>query len=1201
MADQDNSRYIRTTRSAEDYSTKTDIGHVYDIPDTYIGSTEPEDRNEILLDLNTKRFFNSNITLCRGIERLFLEILSNAGDNADASRRAGVNPGKIEIEMNQQTIRIKNGGLSIPVVPAKDNPGKLVPDLIFGELRSSSNYDKSVIRMGCGRNGFGAKLTNIFSKLFCVNVGDNINKKLYQGIWKNNMKEGPQSEVTKYTEKDGFVEITWTLDFERFGIQQYPDEAFFLFARYAADFSLTCKIPVTFNGIELNYQNIRDFASLNWSQEECDKALIHYEWNGFTKENPNGVAPDAITKSTNKEKLVSQASKPEHIPVVEMMILDTPDAGMCLSYVNGLLTIHGGVHTKEAFSAISGKILNIINETAEKKKKKDADYKAPKLTVEDLKRHISIILNCRLPDPTYTSQSKTEVAKPKPHIEIPEKLIKTMETWDLITRLYATLESKMYGALNKSNGGKVKHLALEAGEDANDAGTEQSSKCILYLVEGKSAAAYPKKRIIMMQGGKDFGGYYPLRGKFMNVRNANILHVAENKEVKAIKSLIGLREGLDYSMIENLATLRYGYIMICVDADSDGFHIASLLINYFDKFYPGLLKTGRVGILRTPVVRTFDGRGNIIHRFYNNADFERWQNSEEGKTSNQKVIYYKGLGKSDDDEIKDDLTTAPVVTVIYDDQAENSLNLAFDKSNADKRKEWIAKWREISKVDDIIFEGTGINRTQQITGFINRELIDYTKDALFRAIPSMDDGLKRSHRQALYAALKYFKYGRKNELIGVSRFANYAANETNYHHGETSMCETVIKMAQNYIGSNNIPYFEGKGQFGTRSELGDDAASPRYLSMKLPKYATLLYDEELIEAIPKRVVEGDEVEPLYVPAVVPMHLVNGVIGIATGYSTFIPNHNYYEIIDWCKKRIGNSMLATQTAPLKPWYRGFTGSIEFQIYKSNNSVEPEMKTVGDDEVSQERQEEEIAKKPVNNGLSVMVQGKFKIGIGKEKADLEINEIPIGSSILKYRKWLELLVKDKVISDFRDSSTTEIPKFFIKGYVLKNNPNPEYYKNIHLEKSLSLNNITMIDENGYPYKFNNTIEVLEVYSRKMIQLYENVRQNRLKEIGEKISDLTFRIRFIVLVLEGKIVIFKRKKEDILNDMAKQEPSIPDKYLQSVKLYDCTAEEVQKSYDEIYKLQDLFKATQLLKPEDLWMEKLVKLEDYLKKNGF
>jgi hypothetical protein len=170
-------------------------------------------------------------------------------------------------------------------------------------------------------------------------------------------------------------------------------------------------------------------------------------------------------------------------------------------------------------------------------------------------------------------------------VQLPEKTVDVIKNWNIVNRLIMALEAKMHAVLKKTNGGRTKHISLDAGEDANDAGTDKSDKCILYLVEGKSAAAYPKKRIVMSEGGKDFGGYYPLRGKFLNVRNASILSIAENKEVKSIKAMVGLREGLDYTQAENLATLRYGWIMICVDADSDGFHIASLLINYINQFY----------------------------------------------------------------------------------------------------------------------------------------------------------------------------------------------------------------------------------------------------------------------------------------------------------------------------------------------------------------------------------------------------------------------------------------------------------------------------------------------------------------------------------------------------------------------------------------------------------------------------------------
>jgi DNA topoisomerase-2 len=212
--------------------------------------------------------------------------------------------------------------------------------------------------------------------------------------------------------------------------------------------------------------------------------------------------------------------------MMEVMILDTPDAGICLSYVNGMYTMDGGVHVNESYAAIGKEIVEMIHNVH--KSKKDKENRAIRLTVEDISKHISIIINCRLPDPKYTSQSKTRLAGPKPHIVIPEKCIDIIKNWNLVNRLIVALEAKMHVALKKSNGGRVKHISLDAGEDANEAGTDKSENCVLYLVEGKSAAAYPKKRIVMSEGGKDFGGYYPLRGKFLNVRNASILEIAEN-------------------------------------------------------------------------------------------------------------------------------------------------------------------------------------------------------------------------------------------------------------------------------------------------------------------------------------------------------------------------------------------------------------------------------------------------------------------------------------------------------------------------------------------------------------------------------------------------------------------------------------------------------------------------------------------------
>jgi DNA topoisomerase-2 len=1259
--DSSNSRYVRKQRSVEDIDVKTDVQHVYDIPDTYIGSVDPEERYDYLLEMtvdpktnqvSSKKLVYKKISLSRGIERLFLEIISNAGDNADASRRFKINPGSIDVSMVDGWITVRNGGAPIPVQHHPKFPGKYAPDVIFGTLRSSTNYDTNVIRMGCGRNGFGAKLTNIFSKAFQVKIGDSKNKREYTGMWQNNMKDGPHTTVEENYTGENYVQVSWLLDFKRFGLEKYPSEAIGLFARYVADFSFTCKVPVSFNGVQMNYSNIRDYASLLYDEEKCKTAILHYEWPNHDKDHPNGISPFGPRKQ-NVEQAVSLAEKAEHIPLVEMLILDTPDEAKPVSYVNGLMTIDGGVHLNQAFGEISSLVVDSVNSAVEaeiKKKKKNNDgMVVPKITVEDVRQHVSVILNCRLPDPKYNSQSKTKLENPRPHIHIDKSIMKTVERWSLIDRLRAALDAKIMNKLKRTNGTRSKHLSITDGEDANDAGTERSNDCILYLVEGKSASSYPKKRISYSAGGKDLAGWFPLRGKFLNVRNLSLLQVADNKEVKAIKEMIGLREGIDYTKEENLITLRYGYIMITVDADSDGFHIASLLINYFDKFYNGLLKSGRIGLLRTPVVRIKNNKDEIVHRFFSNSEFEKWssKNIIDGKMPKglQRPVYYKGLGTNENEDIKNDLTFAPVVTIFYDEEADTSLFKAFDKTMADSRKEWIAKWREMTNIDDVIFENINGIKKQRVTHFINHELIDYTIDALFRTIPSFDDGLKRSHRQAIFAGLNKFRFGRRNEPLKVAQFAANVAETTNYHHGEMSMCGTITKLAQKFTGSNNLPVFEGRGQFGTRSEMGNDAASPRYIFAIMPDYTPLLYDEEVISIIPRRVIEGEECEPIYLPATIPMHLVNGAMGVATGYSTFIPNHNYYDVINWLKERCMGNLVPNKGKTLKIWYRGFEGTMSLKGEAESESQAATPTSIKDEEEEAyesdnepdnlNREDEMLKASSYRDGRCFISRGNYKItpwDKEKKRVDVIVTELPVGRSILSYKNWLLSLINDKpkdvkkttrakdktedgktkktvkntvndekLILDYRDNSTTEKPNFTIKGVYVPNESAYKYnmHKILQLERPFSLTNLVMIDENGYPQKFKDTSEILEKYYERMIGLYGRVKQQRLIDIRNKMEDLIYRIHFITAVINNKIVVSKRKRADILADMKAYTPSIPDKYLDLVKIAELTEEEVQKSYEEHKKLEELFKKTSEFTAQQLWLEKLESLEAYIKKH--
>ena len=812
-------RKTRTERKTIDYGGLSEIGHVYKRLDMYAGSTTKKLHTNLIYD--DGKLINKEIRTPEAVQRVFLEIISNAGDNVDSSRRAGVDPGRIDITVNSTTIKIKNGGLAIPVekivLEAKgkninvkpykegDENYSWLPAYIFGFLRSSNNYDdENIIRTGAGKNGIGAKLTNILSKKFTVEIEDPDAKLRFTGVWKDNMfmnDETIKPEITVVEDKTiekGFVSIEWDLDFERFKMKKYAIEDLALFCRYAVDYSFACKIITTFNGVEFDYRDINKYALLFFTEEVIETSILKYSWKEIPKDLEKCPDP-TLTKK------IIEARKSEHMPELEVLILDTPDEGKVISYVNGLMTVEDGVHVDCVQDPVIRYVCNLIN--GDKKKAKDkSNVRNGIITARNVKPHVSFIVNAHIMDPDYNSQSKTKLTSPELVMDLEEKKLKKLNDWNLVKRLYAELEAMAFRTATKSDGKKSKHVNIK-GSDANRAGTKESLKCALYIVEGKSAAGYPRKRINFLKGGKNYNGLAILKGKLMNITNANPVQYANNIVFGYVKKMIGLKEGVDYNAKINVNTLRYGFLIVNVDADDDGMHILAHFLNFLREKFPGILQQNMVGYLRTPVIKLLKG-GRIAHRFFTVVDFNKWK--ETNNIKGFEIRYYKGLGTSEDVDIEDDLDNAPTVFCIYDEKSNAGFDLAFHKSNADRRKEWIAKWRDVTQSEDVVSVDmkdimVGKNKlevAQDISQLLNRELINYSVTSLFRAIPSEYDHLKVSQRKALYASLVWFGYNpkAKGKRLKVGRLVYKAADMVQYHHGEKSLIDTFIKMAQEFTG-----------------------------------------------------------------------------------------------------------------------------------------------------------------------------------------------------------------------------------------------------------------------------------------------------------------------------------------------------------------------------------------------------------------
>lgn len=1225
-------KITRTDRKAIHYKGLSATNHVLERPETYIGSPDHHKFNTVIVEDN--KFVNKELDVPQGLLRTFLEIISNSGDNVDSSRRAGVDPGTIRVNADSTTVSVENGGLHIPVKKITlnkvngntnveeyqegDKDWTWLPAFIFGEIRSSNNYDNSVKRTVAGKNGYGSKLTNIFSKRFEVIIEDPDTKLKFKGVWKDNMfnedeTAKPEIEIEKDKSiKKGKVKITWNLDFKRFKLQEYSEDTLKLFKRYTVDFSFTCKVKTFFNDEELDYRNIRSYASLMWSEEQMKNNIVNYIW--------DKNAPESLKTASQKvqESKIMDAKKPEYIPEIEIMIIDTPDSCLNNSYCNGLMTEEGGVHLEAAQEPVFKAISSIVNGEKKRGKKSGAV-----ITTKNIKPHVSFIVNARLPDPVYTSQSKTKLSSPSVEVSYSDRSLKQLQGWEVINRLYAELDAISYNKTSKSDGSKRKHITMDKGEDANLAGTKHSPKCKLYLVEGLSAANYPQKRIPMTEGGKDYSGFIPLKGKIINTTNASHTQYAENAVIGLIKQALGLREGVDYNDFENIKTLRYGFIIVTVDADDDGMHILALVINFFREKFPGILQRNMVGYLRTPVIKLL--KGDKIHkRFFTVKDYEKW--CKNNSTKGYVTRYYKGLGTSNDDDIKDDLKIAPTVVCFYDSSCVENLNLAFHEDNSDQRKDWIQKWRDVAQTDDVVSVDISkirkgedkLTLAQDISQLINRELIVYSVRTFYRSLPSEFDHLKDSQRKCLYSALTFFNYDpKKGKSIKVGRFANKAADMTQYHHGEKSLTDTFIKMAQDFTGSNNMGYFKKDGQFGARADGGENAADARYSETHLAWWIPLVYQKESIELVEKRKTDEEDCEPLWLPGVIPMGVVNGTNGIATAFSTSTPCHNPIDVIDWFVDKCNGKT----PKHITPWYNHFTGKMKIVNKDKSSQVEIEdsdeeeflpgdidssnpvtspkrFKDLTDEDIEGFDEDSlAIMKHSKEARLTLKTYGKYDIvGVHKNEGPIiQVTEIPVKVWIHRYRKWLESLVqsKSKHIFDFKDNSTTEKASFTIHWNNSYKVPN---HKSLKLIRSFGISNITLIDHNGFPTQYKNMQEVMEKYYIHMIEHYNQLIQRRIDIQKQKVTDITYKMKFIIHVLREEIKIIK-VKEDIISEKMK-ELDIPFEYYEKSKGKDFSIESYERYRKSLEETKTTLKETEELTPEKVWLEKLNILRVEIKK---
>lgn len=862
---------------AQTYQQKTDIEHILDAPDTYIGSVESDEITNWSLDENDKFIYNK-YQFIGGLYKCFDEGIVNCRDHFVRIKQKLLNGEKktipvrnIEITVDKETgvITMYNDGNGVDVAKHPEN-NLWIPEMIFGHLRTSTNYDKNEKKIVGGKNGFGFKLVLIYSKWGEIETVDHIRKKKYTQRFENNLTKICKPKISKSTKKP-YTKVSWLPDYERFGIENLSEDIFNLFKKRTFDIGVVTdkSVKVKFNSKPVPNKTFEQYIDLYIGSKSIAKRVF----------------------DSNKRWEIGACLSPL-------------DEFTQVSYVNGINTLKGGKHVEYILNQIVRKMQTYI----EKRKK-------IKVKPASIKEQLMLFVNCVVENPSFDSQTKEYMNTPQSKFgskfDINDKFIEKLAKMGVMESAINLTEIKDNKAAKKTDGRKTRSIrGIPKYMGANWAGGAKSDQCTLILCEGDSA----KAGIVsgLSKEDRDKYGVFPLKGKLLNTLDAPQNKINNNNEINNIKKILGLVTNKNYTRDDAKKQLRYGKVLFMTDQDLDGSHIKGLCINMFHSQWHDLVKIPKFfGFMNTPILKAKKGKKE--KSFYNEAEYSIWkQANDNGK--GWTIKYYKGLGTSTSKEFKEYFNRKKVVWFKYNgESSDDAINKVFNKTRADDRKSWLGNYDRESVLNPS-------NNSIGYEEFIDREMIHFSKYDCERSIPCAVDGKKTSTRKILYSAFK------KNLVkeIKVAQFAGYVSEHSCYHHGEMSLNKAIVGEAQEFLGSNNINSLLPKGQFGTRLEGGKDSASERYIYTELNPLTRSIYKKEDEPILNYLDDDGTLVEPDHYVPIIPMILVNGGKGIGTGFSYEGLCYNPEQIITYLKHKITTKKENPHI--IEPYYEGFKGSI-----------------------------------------------------------------------------------------------------------------------------------------------------------------------------------------------------------------------------------------------------------------------------------
>ena len=916
--------------------------------DMYVGALSPPAASEQKKTLHVGTdgaIWGAAQRLADALEHIITEVVVNCADQISLgrSRRA-----ELYIDRDTGLIRVWNDG-RIPIEKHPQRPGLYNAEVIYGLMNSSSNYSDATKaknnQFTGGRNGIGAKAANILSSRFVVSCTDAELGLDLVATWRNGMTiaDGAVVKTTRPKRKTSSVCVEFIPDYARLGCElPLSDAAVSSLAMRFVECAATCVVRgarfvmdlpiISSNGVQLGEaidvvvpcvaSNKRALMSSSTMPRKRKKMAPTCAGGPSRDEeedgDDNGVPVANPTRRTlecrpNFKKMATalMATDPSTVfhdivgkTLFEVVVAMENDSSMGMydfGYVNSVRCF-SGTHIAYAKGCIANALLGEPN---------IKKALGPNTPTGAITRHFRVGVRCLIQNPSFSSQTKDKLVTPFSKFgftwSVPPHIVKKLKD-HVLEGAKAVQDAKDARAANKqikgpsAPGGGRDFVNVPKLDDALLAPfPSKRGNCSLYITEGDSPKAFVMAGLSEI--GRERNGVMPIRGKLRNVRDLTVKSIMACQEVVNVLKALGLTPGQN---VTDLKQLRYQKFVILTDQDDDGHHIAGLLANMIDVVAPKLLERFPLFISRfvTPLVKAT--KQGAVKTFYDTQSFDAWSSRN---PSGWTIRFLKGLGSSSTAEAKEyfrniDQHMCPFTFASA--AAHGALEIAFGK-DVPGRKKWMMETSDAPPCD---YVG---QRPLPFETFCNTSLAAYSQSSLIRGIPSLVDGCCEASRKLIFGLEKLgvTKSERVSQLVG--KLIGISA----YHHGDASLTETLVRMAQTYVGGANVALLVPDGQFGSRIDEKKKHAAARYIATYLNPIVDSIFRPEDRALLTHNVDDGKQVEPHFFLPVTCYGLFNDTSGICTGWSTNIPAYNPRDVINYTRAVINGEEVSLPA--LTPWY------------------------------------------------------------------------------------------------------------------------------------------------------------------------------------------------------------------------------------------------------------------------------------------